>query len=297
MANEVINDLIEERIDTFLAAFTQRAKALFHDDTKKNGLRHPGEFGTYRESIVADLLQGFLPQHLAIDTGFIVNSSGEVSKQIDLIIYNPFLTPPLESKRRQRFFPVETVVAVGEVRSSVSKPSFNEALQRISEVKELRLALNSESSAVIRWDGLGSTKYDPDAIPFDQIFTFLICKRFDFPLQHRTFVTTLNESYGDIDYGRRHNAVLSIDDGLLYYSGELPTGERADTYFPTSPIDNKPNQNKWILRHDNQYVALKIFCANIFMHACHCTVGYADLAQYHQVGKHHFWTETIRRQQ
>ena len=74
MANKIIDELIEERIDIFRSAFAQRAKVLFHDEDKHNRLRHPGEFGTYREGVTRDFLQSFLPQRLAIDTGFIVNT-------------------------------------------------------------------------------------------------------------------------------------------------------------------------------------------------------------------------------
>lgn len=100
MANKIIDELIKERVDIFRSAFTERAKTLFHDDKKQNKLRHSGEFGTYREAIVHDFLHSFLPQRLAIDTGFIVNALGEVSGQIDLVIYDPSLTPPLESQNR-----------------------------------------------------------------------------------------------------------------------------------------------------------------------------------------------------
>ena len=157
MANNIIDKLIEERIDGFRSAFAQHAKELFRDDSKQNKLSHPGEFGTYRERIVRDFLQSFLPQRLAIDTGFVVNALGEVSGQIDLVIYDPSLTPPLESKNRQRFFPVETVIAAGEVKSDVNSDQFTDALIRLSKVKEMRSALSDEASAVVRW--YGSRKY------------------------------------------------------------------------------------------------------------------------------------------
>ncbi len=51
MANKIIDELIEERIDGFRSAFVQRAKVFFRDDSKQNRLSHPGEFGTYREAI------------------------------------------------------------------------------------------------------------------------------------------------------------------------------------------------------------------------------------------------------
>ena len=52
MANKIIDELIEERIDEFHSAPVQRAKVLFRDDSKQNRLSHPDEFGTYREAIL-----------------------------------------------------------------------------------------------------------------------------------------------------------------------------------------------------------------------------------------------------
>ena len=52
MANKIIDELIEERIDGFRSTFAQRAKELFRDDSKQNRLSHIGKFGTYREAIL-----------------------------------------------------------------------------------------------------------------------------------------------------------------------------------------------------------------------------------------------------
>ena len=216
MPNKIIDELIEERIDIFRSAFAQRAKVLFRDEDKHNRLRHPGEFGTYREAITRDFLQPFLPQRLAIDTGFIVDPLEEVSGQIDLVIYDPSLTPPLESKNRQRFFPIETVIAAGEVKSNVNREKFEDALIRLAKVKKMRSSLPNEASAVTRWYPLGKVEYSPDKIFFDQVFTFLICNCIDFPL-HDAFPSILNEIYKSVAHAHRHGAVLSFEDGLLFY--------------------------------------------------------------------------------
>ena len=280
MANKIIDELIEERIDGFRSAFAQRAKVLFRDDSKQNRLSHPGEFGTYREAIVRDFLQSFLPQRLAIDTGFVVNALGEISGQIDLVIYDPSLTPPLESRNRQRFFPIETVIAAGEVKSDVNRDQFTDALIQISKVKEIRSTLTDEASAAVRWYGLGNTEYDPDKIPFDQVFTFLICNRFTFPLRSVSFPSTLNDIYKSVAYAHRHSSILSLEDGLLHYTSEFPEGEFADCYFPISPAGKGANRNKWICGQDNDYAHFKHFCSDLFMHAVHCTVGFANLMDY-----------------
>ena len=283
MANDTIDALIEERIDIFRSAFAQRAKVLFYDETKQNKLRHTGEFGTYREGIARDFLQSFLPQRLAIDTGFIVNSLGEVSGQIDLVIYDPSLTPPLESKNRQRFFPIETVIAAGEVKSDVERKKFEEGLIRLAKIKEMRSDLPNEATAAARWYGLGSTDYNPSQIAFDQVFTFLICNRIKFPLRD-AFPSTLKEIYKSVDYAHRHSSVLSLEDGLLLYFNK---SSKAACYFPTWSVGSaeKVNPNYWIYGHNNDYAHFKHFCSDLFMHAAHCTVGYVNLLEYAKTGE------------
>ena len=295
MANKIIDELIEERIDIFRSAFAQRAKVLFHDDEKPNKLRHPGEFGTYREGITRDFLQSFLPQRLAIDTGFIVNALGETSGQIDLVIYDPSLTPPLESKNRQRFFPVETVITAGEVKSDVDKGQFKDGLIRLAKVKEMRSNLPNEASAAVRWHELARHEYDPEGIPFDQVFTFLICNRIKFSLRHDlNFPSILDEIYESVAYEHRHSSVLSIEDGLLHYIFEFPEGEFADCAFPVQPIRKIPNRNKWVHGHNDDYAHFKFFSTGLFLHAVHCTVGYVNLLEYANTGKMDYLVEKLK---
>ncbi len=281
MANEIIDELIEERIDIFRSAFTVRAKTLFYDDDKQNKLRHPGEFGTYREAIVHDFLHSFLPQRLAIDTGFIVNALGEVSKQIDLVIYDPSLTPPLESQNRQRFFPIETVIAAGEVKSDVRREEFKKGLIRLAKVKAMRSAMPNELSAAVRWYRLEKSEYNPDKISLDQVFTFLICNSIDFPLRGDIISSTLNEIYESVDYAHRHSAVLSLENGLFFYID--PDNETCS--FPISMTGIENNRNYWVHSPDNEYAHFKRFCSDLFMHAAHCTVGYVNLLKYANFGK------------
>lgn len=289
MANETIDALIEERIDIFRSAFSQRAKVLFRDDEKHNNLRHPGEFGTYREGIVRDFLQSFLPQRLAIDTGFIVNASGDVSRQIDLVIYDPSLTPPLESKNRQRFFPIETVIAAGEVKSDVKREKFEEGLIRLAKIKEMRAVLTNEASAAVRWYRLDKSEYNPDKISLDQVFTFLICNSIGFPFRDDTISSTLNEIYKSVNYAHRHSAVLSLEDGLFFYIDP----DIQSCSFPISTTGKEYNRNYWIHSPDNEYTHFKSFCSDLFLHSVHGTVGFVSLRAYANFGENkvNSWVE------
>lgn len=280
--------MIEEKIDSFKSAFLQTAKVLFRDDSKRNNLKHPGEFGTYREAITTDFLSAFLPQRFQIDSGFIVNAEGRVSRQIDIVVYDSALAPPLESKQRQRFFPIESVVAIGEVRSDLTKERLVDGLQRLSEVKRMRNGAGSAPTQ--RWWGINKSEYDPATIPFDQIFTFLVCSKIDFGLSS-TMKSTFDEIYGQFGFHQRHNSILSLTDGLIYYHGVDHEGIGADASFPVAPVTGKHFRNKWIRPDENEYIPIKLFASHLFLHACHCTTSAPNLSDYGLLGKHKFWID------
>lgn len=51
-------------------------------------VKHYGEDGRYKETILIDLLRQKLPQSISIGTGFVMGASDEPSTQIDIIIYS-----------------------------------------------------------------------------------------------------------------------------------------------------------------------------------------------------------------
>ena len=78
MANKIFQALAKEKFDFFKSTFAG-AKELFWDEDQSR-LRHPGEFGSYRETIVKDLLRLFIPGRYEIDTGFVISSDSTASK-------------------------------------------------------------------------------------------------------------------------------------------------------------------------------------------------------------------------
>lgn len=51
-------------------------------------VKHYGEDGRYKETILIDLLRQKLPQSISIGTGFVMGASDEPSTQIDIVIYS-----------------------------------------------------------------------------------------------------------------------------------------------------------------------------------------------------------------
>lgn len=69
---------------------------------------------------------------------FIITSKDTVSTQCDIVIYDNN-TIPLIQDNSVKFFPVETVVGIGEIKSSLNKTQFKETLQKWQKTKHYNL--------------------------------------------------------------------------------------------------------------------------------------------------------------
>lgn len=78
---------------------------------------HRGEQGGAREHVVREFLRSHLPSRFDVSSGFVFDASGAVSKQIDIIIADATITPRFEVAGGVRFYPCESVVAVGQVKT------------------------------------------------------------------------------------------------------------------------------------------------------------------------------------
>lgn len=209
--------LLNEKMRIFADSFCGSSRQLFADCN--GNLVHPGEFGAYREAITKDFLRALVPQRMAIDSGFVITSTGSISTQCDLVIYDISATPLLQNENRQRFFPVESVCAVGEVKSVLSLADLKAALLKLASVKSLRDSLHAPSyTYTVKEEGLQS-KYEPHLDERDQIITFLICEKFSFDINKHAMdvLACYVEDHPLRPANLRHNLILSIKDGLMVY--------------------------------------------------------------------------------
>ncbi|TCL01621.1 hypothetical protein BXY66_2937 [Shimia isoporae] len=91
----------------------------------------------YRERLLENLLKTFLPRHIETGTGFIIGRKGDTSTQVDIVLFDADETPKVEDAAFRRFYPLETIVAVGEVKSSLKKSEIVNVLKKLRKVKEL----------------------------------------------------------------------------------------------------------------------------------------------------------------
>lgn len=276
MPNTIFNALIEEKIEIFKNQFVNTSKQVFFDPDKK-GLIHPGEFGLYREVIVKNFIKFFIPQIVTMDTGFLITPKDNVSTQCDVIIYYKNVTPLIESSELQKFFPIETVVGVGEVKSTLSKQQFKEALNKLADIKRLREDI--EHPNILKKIAGDRKKYDPTYCPYDNIFAFIICQKLNFNLD--LIIEEMNDKFYDngVAYSNRHNIILSIDDGILLY--DLPQDGRSIPFLYPSFMDKGKLSARYIpVKTDKPYHHFKTFAHFLFNGISDATLLYADMVKY-----------------
>lgn len=267
MANTIFNQLLEEEIEIFKNSFSNVSKGIFTRDDEK--LIHPGEFGMYRESIARKFMASFTPANLDIDQGFLINSNNEVSTQCDIVIYDSKYTPLLRNRELQRFFPIETVCSVGEVKSTMSFTDFKIALHKLAKTKKISEFVKNPSIIYRQQPG----DFSPKESPNDLITTFLICQKFDFDPKK------ISEVYdASFEVRHRHNMILSIEDGLILYAHGTKD-DLAMIHLPT--IDGK-NQLNWALQSpkDDNLKYFKVFCNYMFDASCFKTILFTQISDY-----------------
>src|SRR5262245_10510432 len=79
-------------------------------------LEHKGERGTAREFFVESVLKRFLPPHVVIGSGEIVDGNGRRSRQQDLLLYRSNF-PVIDSLAGAHLYLAEGVLATIEVKS------------------------------------------------------------------------------------------------------------------------------------------------------------------------------------
>jgi len=133
-------------------------------------LEHPGELGIGREEILRKFLRAYIPSRFEVSTGFVFDSKGNVSKQLDIVIANALVCPRFETAGGNRFYPCESVVAVGQVKSSLtSEAELRSALQNLESVKDLDRSADGKA-----FDWQRGETIDHLNNHLHQIFTFLL---------------------------------------------------------------------------------------------------------------------------
>jgi hypothetical protein len=120
--------IIQEYSSAIISGLSQKIDSL-------SKMNHNLTKGELRELFVNDLLSQFLASQYGIGSGIIINQAGLQSKQTDIVIYDKRLLPPFIFHHSLGVYPVESVLAVIEIKTNLTK---SELLKTEDNFKYLR---------------------------------------------------------------------------------------------------------------------------------------------------------------
>lgn len=128
-------------------------------------ISHRQSAGEAREEALAVLLRKYLPVRVGVDRGFVIDALGNESRQLDVVIYDRTVGTVFEVSG-VKYFPCESVLAVGEVKSDIgSSDKLEDALLKLKSAKALDRS-NRDNNRLITGPGvsLEGLFFDPAKI-------------------------------------------------------------------------------------------------------------------------------------
>ena len=101
-------------------------------------IKHPGTKGSASELNWIEMLNTYLPKRYKVDEAFVLDSDGNVSEQIDIVVYDNQYSPFLFCQDDVKYIPAESVYAVFEVKQSLNKSNMLYACNKIRSVRILK---------------------------------------------------------------------------------------------------------------------------------------------------------------
>ena len=99
---------------------------------------HPGTKGDASELNWIEMLNTYLPERYKVDKAFVLDSGGDLSEQIDIVIYDKQYSPFLFHQDGAIYISAESVYAVFEVKQTISKEKIEYAGNKFASVRRLK---------------------------------------------------------------------------------------------------------------------------------------------------------------
>ncbi len=106
-------------------------------ETVRESYGHPGTKGAASEAVWLELLRTYLPQRYRAETAHVVDSKGNFSQQIDMVVFDRQYSPLIFHYEGQIIIPAESVYAVFEAKQSIDAGQVEYAQKKIASVRRL----------------------------------------------------------------------------------------------------------------------------------------------------------------
>ena len=117
-------------------------------------LNHPGLGGQVREILAGRLIRPYIGPEVGFGTGKIIDSSGNTSNQLDIVLYVANILPPLLYDQSLGVFPIESCLYSIEVKTTLSAPQLSTAISSAAAINRFRYSQSGPmlNSALFAFD-------------------------------------------------------------------------------------------------------------------------------------------------
>ena len=99
-------------------------------------IEHDLEDGKYREYLVKKIFGKIIPSKYSITNGFVIDSDNNISKEMDIIIYDRSYVPPFFDET-YTVVPIEAVIAVIQVKTTITAKTLKESIDNLNSIDHL----------------------------------------------------------------------------------------------------------------------------------------------------------------
>ena len=222
----------------------------------------PGQIGSARESPVRRKLMQLLPRGVGVGSGCVIDSFGNTSRQMDVVLYEKEICPvfSINENPESTYYPCEGVIAAGEIKSALDSRELQDTFRKIESVKRLRRFAPPSPSGIPgmadyvafrKYGSLNSAAtpkpgdYNQDTHASDQIYGFSLVGRLD--LARGTLCNKFIELASVTGYVLSPNLMVSLDGNVL-----CPLSMPPDRHNPSITVSLQEANSIYAVMHPNR---------------------------------------------
>lgn len=118
--------------------FVGRIHTLMHQYAASKSVSHGPTVGAMREQMLREFMSEMLPQKFAPVSGFIVDSAGNITPQLDMIFIDRSELPTVTLVKDTVYVPAEIALLAVEVKSSITKAVLDQVEKQRHAIEQLR---------------------------------------------------------------------------------------------------------------------------------------------------------------
>lgn len=219
----------EERLPRLYAAMQEEMRHSLLPATI--AYTHPGTKGDNTEANWIDWFRAYLPKRYQVDKGVVIDSEGNESNQIDIVIYDTQYSYLVFHQGASKLIPAESVYAVFEVKQTLNKEYIDYACERAASVRRLK-----RTSAPIKHAG---GEYKPKAL--HAILAGVLTTKSDYKKQ---MINHIVENLAERDPVECLDFVCAISGGAVVIEHDTFLTSKEGKKNPEEKVTDENKENK-----------------------------------------------------